>query len=95
MNDPLDEGQVLEEAFLLIRRLERLSADSTWARRASGCRGALLKLLDESQRLPAGVPAAEQPKPDLDLARLRFIMEKGFEMLVKAAREIPDLENIR
>jgi hypothetical protein len=31
---------------LLAQRLERLSVDSIWARRASGLRGSLIKALD-------------------------------------------------
>ena len=36
----------IDQALLLISRLERLSADSYWAHRASGLRGALLRSLD-------------------------------------------------
>lgn len=33
-------------ARMLLARLERISVDSIWAHRASGIRGALLKLID-------------------------------------------------
>ena len=81
------EEQLIDDAQLLVRRLERLSADSLWARRASGCRGALLKALDAVGALESPGPAGlRQP---LDSERLRFLMEYGYAMLEKAAREIP------
>jgi len=81
---------LLDQARLLIKRLERLSADSTWARRASGCRGALLKVLDEAGALQPG----EIPTNSMNLDRLQLLVDKGFEMLENAAREIPDLEKL-
>ena len=35
---------------LLVERLEHLSVDSHWARRASGLRGNIVKLLEEIRR---------------------------------------------
>jgi hypothetical protein len=85
-----ESDSLVDQALLLIKRLERLSADSTWARRASGCRGALLKFLDE-----AGVLQSEEKSIiSLDMERLQRLVDKGFELLEKAAREIPDLEKI-
>jgi hypothetical protein len=66
---------------LLTLRLERLSVDSIWARRASGLRGSLIKALAAADE--GAPPTAEQ----LDL-----LIEKSFEILSKAAREIPDTE---
>ncbi len=79
----------LELARLLARRLERLSADSLWARRASGARGELLKLLEEEgEGLPAE-PGARRAY----FARLQASMDWGFSLLARAAREYdpPDL----
>jgi hypothetical protein len=61
---------------LLLERLERIPADSIWAHRASGVRGALLKMV---QQLEHG-QQAEHP----DMMRL---MSYGFQILEKAARE--------
>jgi len=36
-------------ARMLLARLERISVDSIWAHRASGIRGALLKLIDSQE----------------------------------------------
>jgi hypothetical protein len=69
---------------LLAARLERLSVDSIWARRASGTRGSVLKAIE---RLDAG--------ETLTAEHLDLLIEKSFELLRRAAQEIPDLEAIR
>jgi len=43
----IDEGFQLVLAHQLLVRLERLSADSYWAHRASGLRGSLLKCVEQ------------------------------------------------
>jgi hypothetical protein len=78
-----DERALLELARLLARRLERLSADSLWARRASGARGELLKLLEEEE---AGLPP-EPASRRAFFARLQASMDWGFTLLARAARE--------
>ena len=57
---------------MLISRLERLSADSYWAHQASGVRGSLLKLIDSR---------------DLNSEGGEYLVERGFELLEKAAKE--------
>ena len=71
---------MLELAKLLSARLERLSADSTWARRASGLRGGLLKAIE----------AVETGEGDAVQAQLHLeqIVRRGFEILESAAREL-------
>lgn len=69
---------LLALARLLASRLERLSADSIWARRASGLRGNLLKTLE-----------AIESGSEADSVRLEPLIRLGFEMLAAAAREIP------
>ena len=61
---------------LLLARLERISVDSYWAHRASGIRGALVKLLDQ---IETGVPT--------DQAALDKNILIGFEILREAAEE--------
>ena len=61
---------------LLLPRLERISADSYWAHRASGVRGSLTKLLD---RMETG----EQ----IDPVFLQSNILMGFEILKEAAQE--------
>lgn len=74
-----DDG-LLALARLLSARLERLSVDSSWARRASGVRGALLKAIE---RVEIG-----ESEPDLSRARLEELVRLGFEMVENAAREM-------
>lgn len=66
---------------LLTTRLERLSVDSIWARRASGLRGSLIRALESMDTDERASPEA------LDL-----LIERSFEILRNAAREIPDAE---
>jgi hypothetical protein len=66
---------------LLTARLERLSVDSIWARRASGLRGSLIKALESMETDDPTSPE------NLDL-----LIERSFEILRNAAKEIPDAE---
>ena len=73
----------IELLRLLVGRLEHLSVDSHWARRASGLRGNIVKLLEE-----ADVGQAVEPE------RLSLLIQHAFEILQRAAQEIPDIEEI-
>jgi hypothetical protein len=68
---------------LLVSRLERLSVDSHWARRASGLRGNLVKLLEEADS-----------GQDVSSARLELLTDAAFDILRRAALDIPDLEEL-
>jgi hypothetical protein len=61
---------------MLLARLERISADSYWAHRASGARGSLIKLME---KIDAG--AFVPPKEASDLIKM------GFSILEQAARK--------
>ncbi len=80
----------LEQARMIVQRLERLSADSAWAHISSGYRGSFLRLLDRLERLPD----IEQATPQ-EVEQLDFLIDKGFDLLAKAAREIGDPELVR
>ena len=80
----MDDPHQVELLRLLVSRLERLSADSHWARRASGVRGNLLKVLEE---IDAGQAVGAE--------RLELLTGHAFELLRRAAMEIPDLEALR
>jgi len=67
----------LMRARLLVQRLGRLSADSVWAHRASGVRASLDKFLT---RLEAGLADVDQLAP---------LLQRGTEILEKAAQTIP------
>ena len=75
----LDE-QDLELIKRLTDRLERLSADSTYAHRASGLRGSLLRAIG---RIEAG-----EPIDPVQQVQLEQLLQDGFEILELAAREI-------
>ena len=79
MNDP-----DIELLRLLARRLERLNVDSLWARRASGTRGNIIKLIAE---IDAGA--------EIDPTRLKPLIDRAFKVLEHAAQEIPDIDEIR
>jgi hypothetical protein len=68
---------------LLSTRLERLSVDSHWARRASGLRGNIIKIIELAD---AGNPISEK--------RLDLLTNTAFEILRRAAQDIPDLESL-
>ncbi len=78
-NTPPDRR--IELLRLLAARLERLSVDSIWARRASGLRGSLIKVLD-------AVDSGDGSATD----HLDLLIERSFQILRSAAREIPDAE---
>jgi hypothetical protein len=77
-----EEKLQLIRARLLVQRLERLSADSSWAHKASGIRASLDKSLGRF----------EHGEPDLD--KLDLLVQRGFDILKKAAEEIPSPEDI-
>jgi len=68
---------------LLVSRLERLSVDSHWARRASGLRGNIVKVLEEADS-GKGVSST----------RLILLTDAAFDILRRAAQDIPDLEDL-
>lgn len=61
----------------LVERLERLSADSTYAHHASGLRGSLLRNIGH---IEDGI--------EVSFTELDQLVEYGFEILRQAAREI-------
>lgn len=61
---------------MLLARLERISADSYWAHRASGVRGALLRVLE---KLENGRPVSG--------SELKRLVDLGFRILENATME--------
>jgi hypothetical protein len=76
--------ELLEEARLLIYRLERISADSIWARRSSGHRGALLKWVEDFE---IKSQTKEIDADSIDLSSLEDLILTGYIFLENAARE--------
>ncbi|HMV95929.1 MAG TPA: hypothetical protein PKE35_11640 [Anaerolineales bacterium] len=61
---------------MLLSRLERISADSYWAHRASGVRGALLRMLEKAE---AGRPVQR--------SEMKRLVDLGFIILENASLE--------
>jgi len=72
----MTDDLILTLKFLLAR-LERISADSVVAHRASGVRGAILRALDDHEK---GVTPPDQ--------KLKWLADAGYYLLNKAAQEI-------
>ena len=67
----------LELLKRLVDRLERLSADSTYAHQGSGLRGSLLRNIERIES-----------DADVNYTELDQLVEYGFEILRQAAKEI-------
>jgi hypothetical protein len=65
-----------ELIHLLLARLERISADSYWAHRASGIRGALIKIAENIE--------SRQP---FEIRELRQLTQSGFLILELSVKE--------
>jgi hypothetical protein len=81
---PDETEQLIEFARLVIQRLERLSPDSTWARRSSGARGELLRWVEIYENCAPGGGAVFDRK---ELEALSRSIEFGFYLLKRAAEE--------
>jgi len=71
-----DEVPPLDLIRLLLARLERISADSYWAHRASGVRGSLLRTVE----------AIELQRPISSL-KLKMLIQTGFNILEASIKE--------
>ena len=77
---PENQSLLEAQARLLETRLERLSVDSSWARRSSGLRGSLLKYFEQLER--GAAPDADQ------VWHLAHLVRRGFVILNRAARQM-------
>ncbi len=72
----MSSGEDIRMVQMVLARLERVSADSYWAHRASGVRGSLLRALE---RLENGESIGE--------SQLTDVLNRGFDILERAAQE--------
>ena len=72
---------LIENLELIASRLERLSVDSTYAHRASGYRGNILRYLDRLRIEPDLIS-------QIELENMRQLTDQAFRILIAAAREI-------
>jgi hypothetical protein len=85
----IDPETQLEQARQLTSRLERLSADSIWARRASGYRASLLKAIGRVEELNnQPVQQVEQEEMEQELEHLDGLLQRGQQILELAARDL-------
>lgn len=75
---------------MVVARLARLSADSAYAHVSSGYRGSLLRIIDRLE----GLEDIEQASAE-EVRLLDFLIDMGFDLLAKAARELGDPEMAR
>ena len=73
-----DSKQLILQAQILVQRLERLSADTIWAHRASGLRASLDKSLSRFFNGEGFNPGD-----------LETLIQRGFYTLENAAKDIP------
>ncbi len=73
--------ELIQTLQFLLTRLERISADSIVAHRASGVRGAMLRAIEQYEK---GIVPTE--------AELRLLIRHGYILLQKAAREMGNRE---
>lgn len=81
---------LVRQAKLLIPRLEKITPDSSWAHRASGCRGSLIRLLEdreEDRKSATNFGHAQDGFDHNDFNDLRSTLDRGFEILERAAAE--------
>jgi hypothetical protein len=83
------ETQSLDQQITVARdvvyKMERISADSTWAHSSSGYRGSLWRAIDRmeiARETSSGLPEEE-------MQRIAQLIERSYELLILAAREIP------
>lgn len=69
--------ELIQSLEFLLARLERISADSVVAHRASGVRGAMLRTLDRYEK---GITPSDH--------ELKQLIAVGYRLLQKAASEI-------
>jgi hypothetical protein len=80
------EQTLIDQARLVVYRLERVSADSIWAHRSSGLRGGLLRWIDRLE-IRAVAPEIQQEIREADLKNLEALIASGYDILERAARE--------
>jgi hypothetical protein len=80
------EKRLLDQATLLVERLERISPDSSWAHRVSGYRGSLLKMIEQIEQSRKSNNGLLEN--DVEFHCLERLVETGFVLLGTLAKEL-------
>ena len=89
-NDNNHSGILVKQARLVLPRLEKITPDSPWAHKASGCRGSLIRMVEfqeESSGSRTNAGDLSNQLNDGDLIVLRNALERSFDILEGAAAE--------
>jgi hypothetical protein len=78
-----ESTRLVNRAKVVIWRLEKLAADSSWQHRSSGLRGSLLKSVEQFEGKAIILDREEYE-------RLEALIHQGLDILGSAAKEIPD-----
>jgi hypothetical protein len=81
-----DNTYLIKQARMVVYKLERISADSVWAHRSSGLRGAILKVLESIEASSPNIGNSNSERQN-DLIRLDALVKSSYLLLEKAARE--------
>jgi hypothetical protein len=81
-----DNTYLIKQARMVVYKLERISADSVWAHRSSGLRGAILKVLESIEASSPSLGNSNSERQS-DLIRLDALVKSSYLLLEKAARE--------
>jgi hypothetical protein len=82
----MEAERICSQAQTAIDLLERLSADSQWAHRGSGYRGALLRTLESARQVGAASPGSQSEQVLLN--HLQSLVNASFELLENAAIDL-------
>lgn len=77
------KGNQIKLLKMMADRLERLNVDSKWARRASGTRGSVIRVLDQIQM-------GKRPSRD----EVDLLINRSMDILSEAAKNIPDTDTL-
>lgn len=77
----------LQTLRLLLARLERISADSVTAHRASGIRGGMLRAIDQLEKQEQACPDAQRADRRVPEYVVKRLIESGYLLLQRAAKE--------
>lgn len=73
-----DHQNDTQPIHILLTRLERISADSYWAHRASGLRGALLRILENMEN---GGQVEQQKLESLIITSFKILENAGKDLI--------------